>query len=69
MPDDRWHETMRRVRSEFEEMPCLRVTLRQACRLFGLSETVSAWVLSCLAREGYLQQARDGEYVRRVTAL
>jgi hypothetical protein len=65
IPDEQWHETLRRVRSEFEEMPCLRVTLRQACMLFGLSETVSSWVLSCLTRDGFLEQARDGEYVRR----
>ena len=68
IPDDEWHETMRRVRSEFDEMPCLRVTLRQACMLFGLSETVSSWVLSCLTRDGFLEQARDGEYVRRAAA-
>jgi hypothetical protein len=68
IPDDQWNETMRRVRSEFEEMPCLRVTLLQASMLFGLSETVSSWVLSCLTRDGFLEQARDGEYVRRVAA-
>jgi hypothetical protein len=69
IPDEQWHETLRRVRSEFEEMPCLRVTLRQACMLFGLSETVSSWVLSCLTRDGFLEQARDGEYVRRATEV
>ena len=60
---------MSRVRGEFEEMPCLRVTPRQACMLFGLSETVSQWVLGCLARDGFLEQARDGEYVRRHAAV
>jgi hypothetical protein len=65
MSDRQWKETMRRVRGEFDEMPCLRVTARQACLLFGVSETVSMWVLSCLARDGYLEQARHGEYVRR----
>ena len=69
IPDEQWHETLKRVRGEFEEMPCLRVTLRQACMLFGLSETVSAWVLSCLTRDGFLEQARDGEYVRRGAVL
>jgi hypothetical protein len=68
IPDDQWNETMIRVRGEFEEMPSLRVTPRQACMLFGLSETVSLWVLSCLARDGFLEQARDGEYLRRNTA-
>jgi hypothetical protein len=56
---------MRRVRSEFDEMPCLRVTSRQACMLFGLSETVSLWVLGCLTRDGFLEQSGDGEYLRR----
>ena len=68
IPDDQWQETMRRVRGEFEEMPCLRVTLLQACMLFGLSETVSSWVLSCLTRDGFLEQKRDGDYVRRIAA-
>ena len=36
----RWHETMRRVRGEFEEMPCLRVALHQARMLFGLPAPV-----------------------------
>jgi hypothetical protein len=69
IPDDEWQVTMRRVRGEFEEMPCLRVTLLQACMLFGLSQTVSSWVLSCLTRDGFLEQGRDGEYVRRVAAV
>ena len=69
IPDEEWRETMTRVRAEFEEMPCMRVTLRQACLLFGLSETVSSWVLSCLAREGFLEEGRDGDYIRRGAAL
>jgi len=67
IPDEQWNDTMSRVRGEFDEMPCLRVTSRQACMLFGLSETVSLWVLGCLARDGFLEQTRDGEYVRRST--
>lgn len=68
LPENEWQETMRRVRGEFEEMPCLRVTLLQARMLFGLSDAVSSWVLSCLTRDGFLEQGRDGEYVRRVAA-
>lgn len=68
IPDAEWEKAIRRVRSEFDEMPCLRVTPRQACMLFGLSQTVSTWVLSCLARDGYLEQARFGEYMRRTNA-
>jgi hypothetical protein len=66
VPDSQWRKMLTRVRSEFEEMPCLRVTPRQACMLFGLSETLSGWILGCLARDGFLEQLRDGEFVRRV---
>jgi hypothetical protein len=65
IPDTAWRETMSRVRGEFEEMPCLRVSLRQAGVLFGLSESVSGWVLCSLIREGFLELGRDGEYARR----
>ena len=65
IPDALWISTVHRVRSEFEEMPCLRVTPRQACVLFGLSDTLSAWVLDSLARDGFLERARTGEYQRR----
>ena len=59
-----WTSTLTRVRSEFEEMPCLRVTKRQAETLFGLSATLSQLVLDSLSREGFLE-ARNGEYGRR----
>jgi hypothetical protein len=64
IPDVLWDEALTRVRAEFEEMPCLRVTSQQAQMLFGLSETVSLWVLGCLTRDGFLE-ARNGEYIRR----
>lgn len=65
MPDASWTATLNRVRSEFEEMPCLRVSVRQACVLFGLSEMLAAWVLDSLTRDGFLERSRTGEYVRR----
>ena len=65
IPNVQWDQTVSRVRGEFEEMPCLRVTSRQACMLFGLSETVSGWILERLARDGFLELSADGEYVRR----
>jgi hypothetical protein len=39
MAEPIWNATVTRVRAEFEEMPCLRVTPEQARLLFGLADT------------------------------
>jgi hypothetical protein len=65
LPDLVWRATVNRIRSEFDEMPSLRVTLKQARRLFGLPEPASAWVLRRLANEGFLTRTPRGEYMRR----
>lgn len=62
--DSEWTSTLNRIRAEFDEMPCLRVTMGQARSLFGLSEPLSESVLDCLSREGFLE-FRNGGYVRR----
>ena len=54
-----------RVRGEFEEMPCMRVTTEQARALLGLDEPASSWVLERLAEEGFLARTPQGEYMRR----
>jgi hypothetical protein len=68
MPEPLWRATVLRVRSEFDEMPCLRVTRDQARVLFGLTGSASDWILNRLAEEGFLVQTSDGQYVRRNTA-
>ena len=65
LPDREWHAAVTRVRSEFDEMPCLRLTPDQARVLFGLSDATSDWILNRLAGEGFLVQTADGQYVRR----
>ena len=65
MPDAQWNATMTRVRAEFEEMPCLRVTREQARVLFGLPESEMTWILDCLERDGFLDRTTRGEYQRR----
>jgi hypothetical protein len=65
LPDLVWRATLNRIRSEFDEMPSLRVTVSQAKRLFGLPEPASGWVLSALANEGFLVRTARGEYMRR----
>lgn len=65
LPDHLWQATVRRVRGEFEEMPCLRVSMAQAGMLFGLPEGVCGWVLSRLESDGFLGRTPNGEYVRQ----
>jgi hypothetical protein len=65
LPDLLWNAAVFRIRAEFEEMPCLRVTCEEARRLFGLADPVAAWVLRHLANEGFLIENSRGEYVRR----
>ncbi len=54
-----------RARGEFLEMPGLRLTAGQARRLWALDSTVTEALLNALVRSGFLQQTRDGSYVRR----
>lgn len=56
---------VRRVRSEFDEMPGLRLTFAQAKLLFGLEAGCCQRILGFLAQSGYLARTRDGRYGRR----
>ena len=51
-----------RVSGEFHEMPCLRLTLAQAQRLFGLRADVCQRVLSALVSDGTLTRDTDQRY-------
>jgi hypothetical protein len=52
-----------RIRSEYLEMPGLRLTLLQARRLWGLDVLTCASALAVLESAGFLQTTRDGAYV------
>ena len=52
-----------RIRSEFEEMPCLCLTSAQAQRLFGLRADVCQRILAALLRERVLSRT-NGERFR-----
>jgi DNA-binding IclR family transcriptional regulator len=54
-----------RLISEFEEMPGLRLTLAQACRLFGLPEAAALRILTELTDRGTLQRSPSDFYMRR----
>jgi predicted transcriptional regulator of viral defense system len=65
LPDEVWQATLARVRGEFSEMPCMRVTAEQASALLGLQQPASRWILERLARDGFLSRTAQGEYMRR----
>ena len=54
---------LRRVRGEFHEMPGLRLTFDQACRLWQLDADTCDAVLATLIQ--VLHKTRDGHYVAR----
>ena len=65
MPDSVWRATLARVRGEFAEMPCMRLTPKQACALFGVEGPAINRILDRLAAEGFLSRTDQGEYMRR----
>jgi Fic family protein len=59
-------DIVNRIRSEFFEMPGLRLTRAQAQRLWGLDERTTRQVLEELLELHFLQQTADGMF-RRAT--
>ena len=57
-------ELIERIKSEFLEMPGLRLTERQARRLWGLSPAPCAGLLVRLVDSGFLFRTRDGSFMR-----
>src|SRR5262245_10212465 len=58
-------EILNRIRMEYTEMPDLKLTPSQARRLWNLSQEACERALSTLVAAGFLQQSRDGEFLRR----
>jgi DNA-binding IclR family transcriptional regulator len=59
-------DPVRRVSAEFLEMPGLRLTIPQACRLFSLPSTECQSLLATLVDRGFLIRTREGHYIRPV---
>jgi hypothetical protein len=59
-PDD----LIRRVSTEFRDMPGLRLTERQAGRLWGLDQASCAALLAALVDAQFLVRTRDGSFMR-----
>ena len=60
VPDALFH----RIQGEFLEMPGLRLTQPQACRLWGLDRETCGTVLSRLVDARFLTRTRDGAFVQ-----
>lgn len=58
-------DVITRVKAEFSEMPCLRLTMPQAQRLFGLCPEVSGAVMQALVQERFLHQSESGVFMRQ----
>jgi hypothetical protein len=55
---------LQRVRSEFNEMPGLRLTPPQAARLLGLDALSCQRVINALVQSAFLRWTPDGTVVR-----
>jgi hypothetical protein len=56
-------EIRRGAEAEYREMPGLKLTARQASRLWHLDPAASATLLDSMVDAGLLYYARDGGYV------
>ena len=58
------HDLLKRIESEFLEMPGMCVTARQAERLWGLDPTTCMFVLATLVERRILRRTARGTYVK-----
>jgi hypothetical protein len=65
METPRLLETLVRMQTEWIELPQLKITQRQAQRLWNLSNQDCETAFASLIRKGFLIQAPDGAYVRQ----
>ena len=56
-------QLLARIRSEYREMPGLRLTLHEARRLWGLDTKTCSAALTALLASGFLSSTRDGAFV------
>jgi len=57
-------QVLQRVQGEFLEMPGLRLTQAQACRLWGLDAASCDALLGALVDANFLFRTRDGAFMR-----
>jgi hypothetical protein len=57
------------VRGEFNEMPGMKLTRDQFCRLWHLERHVAERVIRSLTNSGFLQKDHDNRYGRVIDAV
>ncbi len=55
---------VRRILAEFDDMPGMTLSLKQAGRFLGIDEKACARILTALTREGYLRRNPNLQYGR-----
>ncbi len=63
-PWDPLSEQVDRIRSEYREMPGLRLTFEQMLRLWSLDRRTGRVVLESLLDANFLEATSDGQYMR-----
>jgi hypothetical protein len=67
--EDRLEPFEQVISAEFSEMPGMRLTHAQFCRLWGLTEAECCGVLERLMKTGFLARGTDHRYHRRVDSF
>jgi hypothetical protein len=57
-------DLVRRIESEYREMPGLNLTVWQAQRLWGMDHATCLWVLTLLVTRRVLKRTPAGTYLR-----
>jgi hypothetical protein len=65
MDSVRIQDALSRMQTEYVEMPGLKLTARQAQRLWSLSVEVCNDALAILLAGGFLTRTRDGAFIRQ----
>ena len=62
MPSTSFDSLVARVRGEYCEMPGLRLTVSQACRLWDVDVSTCEMLFEQLVREGFLYKTEKSAY-------
>ena len=65
---DSFDSLVARVRGEYSEMPGLRLTVSQACRLWHVDISTCEMLFERLVREGFLYKTESSAYIAQPTA-
>jgi len=63
-----FQDLLNRIRGEYTEMPGLRLTLAQACRLWDVDTATCHAILATLITEGFLRCTVDATFIALPTS-